>query len=353
MAFRIELVFGAGIGLILTLQGCDENIRIIAREATSNKCANCNGGCVFSNGVCYTDIGQDSCLTWAHNTWCPQPELPHPLAGARRPQPQPAPTPPQPSIHGHGISSWFSQQEFDEFFPHINSADCTGKNFFTYTALVEAARAFPTFANSGDPLKDKLELAAFLAQTSHETTGGWATAPGGAQAWGYCFKEEVGCDSGRCTGYCQTSQKYPCVSGQTYHGRGPMQLSYNYNYGAFSNDVFGNASKLLANPSLLTTDPVVAYKAGLWFWMTAQEPKPSCHAVVSGEWQPTAADVDLMRTAGYGMVTNIINGGLECNKPTNEKVRDRVDFYKRYAGILGVTVGESTLLYCDKMTSYR
>lgn len=58
------------------------------------------------------------------------------------------------------------------------------------------------------------------------------------------------------------------------------------------------------------------------------------------------------RSAGYGMTTNIINGGLECNMATNAKVEDRVGFYRRYAGILNVAADESTM-YCDQMTSYR
>merc|ERR1712048_976347 len=119
---------------------------------------------------------------------------------------------------------------------------------------------------------------------------------------GYCFKEERGCEGGACTGYCQAGNKHACVSGQTYHGRGPMQLSWNYNYGPFSEYNFKTPSTLLENPSLLTTDPVVAYKAGLWFWMTAQTPKPSCHAVITGEWKPSAVDTAAKRVAGYGMV---------------------------------------------------
>lgn len=64
-----------------------------------------------------------------------------------------------------------------------------------------------------------------------------------------------------------------------------------------------------------------------------------------------ATDVAAGRTPGYGMVTNIINGGLECNMPTSAKVEDRVKFYQRYAGLLGVSVDEATL-YCDTMRSY-
>lgn len=269
------------------------------------------------------------------------------------PSPVPAPPAPAPPSQGQGIAAWFSEADFASFFPNVNTPPCTGANFFTRAALVEAAEAFPAFANSGDLAKDKLELAAFLGQTSHETTGGWATAPGGPFAWGYCWKEEVGCESGGCTQYCQAGNSaYPCAPGQTYQGRGPMQLSWNYNYGPFSAAVFGDKDKLLKDPSLVARDPVVAYKAALWFWMTPQAPKPSCHAVMQGGWQPSAQDAAAGRRAGFGMTTNIINGGLECNQPTNAKVEDRVGFFRRYAGILGVAVDEASL-YCDAMVSYR
>jgi len=277
----------------------------------------------------------------------------------------PAPTPsstPAPAPQGSGgsaISEWFSQADFDAFFPNINNAACTGANFFTYDALIQASTAFPSFARSGDLTKDKRELAAFLGQTSHETTGGWATAPGGPQAWGYCFKEERGCEGGACTGYCAAGNPCAsqgidctCASGQTYQGRGPVQLSWNYNYGAFSKYIYGDASVLINDPSQVATNATLAYQAGLWFWMTPQSPKPSCHDAMTGAWQPTASDTAGGRAPGYGMTTNIINGGLECNMPTNDKVIDRVEYYKRYADILNVPVDTATL-YCDQMQSYR
>jgi len=273
---------------------------------------------------------------------------------------QGSPTPaPSSGTSGNGIGSWFTQADFDAFFPNINNAACTGANFFTHGALVLAASAFPSFANSGDVEEDKLELAAFLGQTSHETTGGWATAPGGPQAWGYCFVGEVGCETGSCTQYCAAGNPCApqgfdctCATGQTYQGRGPVQLSWNYNYGAFSQYIFGDASVLINDPSRVATNATLAYQAGLWFWMTPQLPKPSCHDAMTGAWQPTAADSSLGRVPGYGMTTNIINGGLECDMATNSKVVDRVEYYKRYAGVLNVAVDEATL-YCDQMRSYR
>ena len=64
---------------------------------------------------------------------------------------------------------------------------------------------------------------------------------------------------------------------------------------------------LLSNPDLVETDPVVSFKTAIWFWMTPQPPKPSCHDVMIGAWQPTHADIRAGRLPGYGMCTNIIN----------------------------------------------
>merc|ERR1712072_1646087 len=50
------------------------------------------------------------------------------------------------------------------------------------------------------------------------------------------------------------------------------------------------------------------------------------------------------RLPGFGVTTNIINGGLECNRPGNAAVEDRVKYYERYAEILGVSPGPN--LYC-------
>jgi basic endochitinase B len=54
---------------------------------------------------------------------------------------------------------------------HRNNAVCPAKGFYTYDAFVTAAGAFPGFGTTGDADIRKREVAAFLAQTSHETTG--------------------------------------------------------------------------------------------------------------------------------------------------------------------------------------
>lgn len=242
---------------------------------------------------------------------------------------------------GNGFASFVSSSLWDQMFPNRNM-------LYSYDAIVAAADAYPAFGNEGALDDRKREVAAFLANISHETTGGWPAAPGGPQSWGLYFTQEVGCENGGCTGYCDASNvKYPCAPGKTYHGRGPIQLSWNYNYG-FAGDALG--LPLLTNPDLVTSDGAVAFKTGIWFWTTPQAPKPSCHDVMVGKWTPSGADMAAGRLPGFGMTINIINGGLECSKPTPSQVDDRVKFYQRYAQLLNVDPGPN--LYCDTMAHY-
>ncbi|KAG8655784.1 hypothetical protein MANES_04G067520v8 [Manihot esculenta] len=116
------------------------------------------------------------------------------------------------------------------------------------------------------------------------------------------------------------------------------EVLWNYNYGQCGNAI---GVGLLNNPDLAATDPVISFKTAIWFWMTPQSPKPSCHNVIIGKWSPTPADSAAGRVPGYGVITNIINGGIECGKGPNDQVKDRIGFYKRYCDILGVSYGSN------------
>jgi basic endochitinase B len=126
----------------------------------------------------------------------------------------------------------------------------------------------------------------------------------------------------------------------------PMLCSFssNYNYGACGQAIGQN---LLSNPDLVATNPTVSFKSALWFWMTPQSPKPSCHAVMTGQWTPSAADQSAGRLPGYGTTTDIINGGIECGKgfDSTGAVADRIGYYKRYCDILGVSYGNNLDCY--------
>ncbi|RWR90609.1 class I chitinase [Cinnamomum micranthum f. kanehirae] len=235
-------------------------------------------------------------------------------------------------------ASLLSSDQFEQILKHRNEVSCPANGFYTYDAFIAAANSFSGFATVGDDTTKKREIAAFLAQTSHETTGGWPNAPDGPYAWGYCFKEERDNPGD----YCNASTEWPCAAGKKYYGRGPIQISYNYNYGPAGNAI---GSDLLNNPDLVATDAVISFKTAFWFWMTPQSPKPSSHDVITGGWTPSDADRAAGRLPGYGVITNIINGGLECGKGTDSRVEDRIGFYKRYCDILGVSYGDNLDCY--------
>lgn len=102
---------------------------------------------------------------------------------------------------------------------------------------------------------------------------------------------------------------------------------------------------LLNNPDLVATNAVISFKTAIWFWMTPQGNKPSSHDVITNRWTPSAADRSAGRVSGYGVITNIINGGLECGHGQDPRVEDRIGFYKRYCDLLGVSYGPNLDCY--------
>jgi hypothetical protein len=117
-----------------------------------------------------------------------------------------------------------------------------------------------------------------------------------------------------------------------------VDLDSNYNYGQAGKAI---GVDLINNPDLVATDAIISFKTAIWFWMTPQANKPSSHDVIIGKWTPSAADRSAGRVLGYGVITNIINGGLEYGKGPNPKAADRIGFYKRYCGIFGLSFGDN------------
>jgi len=209
---------------------------------------------------------------------------------------------------------------------------------------------FADFLSRDSSVNNKRELAAFLANISKETTGGWnpvGSAQSGDYAyWGLYFVHEVGV-SPTSTAYSDSSNtEYPPVTGQSYYGRGPIQLSWNYNYGPVSKFLFNDKTVLLNDPNKVQEDGVLAFKTGIWFWMTPQWPKPSAHQVMHNLWQPAVNEYTMpkMYKKGFGHTNNIINGGLECRSSSsaafNVKPALRSGLYKYYLNILGFSTTE-------------
>src|SRR5690606_32446923 len=121
----------------------------------------------------------------------------------------------QPPINNNNLASLFSQAQFNQLFPSRNS-------FYTYQGFLDAAAIYPAFGGTGDTATRKREIAAFLANVTHETGD-------------LRYVEEINKGD-----YCSSSGSCPCEAGKRYFGRGPIQLSWNYNYCAASQNIFGD-----------------------------------------------------------------------------------------------------------------
>jgi hypothetical protein len=189
---------------------------------------------------------------------------------------------------------------------------------------------YGNFCTEKDPQTNKRELAAFFANVAHETRHG----QDGKYNDGLMYIHE----NNTSLPYIAPNDIYPAAAGKKYYGRGPIQLSYNGNYGYASDCIFGDKKVLLNNPGLVETDPVIAFKTAVYFWMTPQPGKPSAHDVMTGKWHPGAADRAANRAPGFGMTIDIINGPVECGKGENiYSMNDRIGFYKYFLRKLGVT----------------
>ncbi|KAG6709684.1 basic endochitinase C-like [Carya illinoinensis] len=317
------------------------------KEAEYTPCR--DGYCCSNDGWCgNTD---DYCSPGHCQSQCPATPPPPPPPSPIVPTPAPAPAPAQasnPTSSGDDVSSIITPSLFDKLLLHRNDLICESTNgFYSYDAFLAAARSFTGFGTTGDVDTRKREIAAFLAQTSYETAGGWADAPNGAYAWRYCFITEIN-KLDYCTETAETAN-WPCAPGKQYYGRGPIQLTYNYNYGQ-AGEALGY--DLLNNPDLVATDPTISFKTAIWFWMTAQENKPSSHDVITGKWVPSAADMAASRVPGYGVITNIINGGVECGHGSNDKVANRIGFYKSFCDAFGISYGDNLDCYNQRPFGY-
>jgi predicted chitinase len=196
-----------------------------------------------------------------------------------------------------------SKKQFAKMFPRRDA-------FYTYEGLTAALPAYPAFATTGTATVRKQEAAAFLANVSHETGG---------------LAQVVEQDSANYGHYCDTGKPYGCPAGtDAYYGRGPIQLSWNFNY-KLAGDALG--LDLLHDPALVQKDPAVAWKTGLWYWDTQLgQGKTTAHDAIAGG-------------AGFGATIRIINGALECDGRSPAQVRSRVAEYRRLAGILEVDAG--------------
>ncbi|KAF4396961.1 hypothetical protein F8388_004929 [Cannabis sativa] len=206
------------------------------------------------------------------------------------------------TTNGVSVANIVTQQFFTQIKNKAAAPNCPNQNFYTREAFLNALNSYPRFATTGSLDDSKREIAAFFAHVTHET--------------GYfCFKEETGNQNEK---YCDP--RTACNPNKRYNGRGPLQLTWNYNYLAA-----GKANNFdgINSPETVANDPVISFKAALWFWMENVSP------VVS---------------QGFGATIRKINGVVECDGKDRPKVQARVDLYRNYCQQFGVDARNN--LFC-------
>ncbi|MGH6657877.1 MAG: glycoside hydrolase family 19 protein [Actinocrinis sp.] len=192
-----------------------------------------------------------------------------------------------------------SQAQFDQMFPSRNS-------FYTYSGLVTALSSYPGFATTGSATVQRQEAAAFLANVDHET-GGLVYINEIDQSGNYCASESYGCPAGT----------------YAYYGRGPMQISWNFNYQAAGAAI---GQDLLDNPNLVSTNAAISWESALWYWMT------------QNGGNSMTSHTAMVNSAGFGDTIRAVNS-IECNGGNTAEMQDRVNDYQSFTSILGVSPG--------------
>lgn len=240
---------------------------------------------------------------------------------------------------------------------------------YSYSNFLKAVGKFPALCDTYNDGRDsdaicRKELATMFAHFAQETGGHESWRPEAEWRQALVYVREMGWSEGQKGGYngeCNPDvwqgQTWPCGKDKdgdfvSYFGRGAKQLSYNYNYGPFSESMFGTVRTLLDKPELVA-DTWLNLASAIFFFAYPQPPKPSMLQVIDGTWQPNDHDKANGLVPGFGVTTQIINGGVECGGPTEiAQSQNRIKYYKEFANYLKVPVPENEVLGCANMKQF-
>ncbi|KAL9257824.1 Endochitinase EP3-like protein [Drosera capensis] len=194
----------------------------------------------------------------------------------------------------------------DAFFNGIidqAASTCEGIGFYSRAGFLSAWESnYTDFGTTGSVEESLREIAAFFAHVTHETGH-------------FCYINEI---NGSSKDYCdETNTEWPCNPSKGYYGRGPIQLSWNFNYGPAGRDLGFDG---LNSPETVANDPVISFKTAFWYWMNHVH-----NLLISGQ--------------GFGETIRAINS-IECDGGNTPEVNDRVKYYKQYCDELGVSPGD-------------
>ncbi|MCP3697572.1 MAG: carbohydrate-binding protein, partial [Aliivibrio sp.] len=243
---------------------------------------------------------------------------------------------------------------------------------YTYTRFLRAIGKFPAFCGDYTDGRDadaicKKSIVTAFAHFSQETGGHIAIDnvsdnPLALEEWQQALVHvrEMGWSEGQegyTTGCGQNdwqNKRWPCAAGEGYFGRGAKQLSYHFNYGAFSEVMFdGDATVLLNNPGLVA-DSWLNLASAVWFFLTPQAPKPAMLHVIDRTWTPSQRETDAGIGYGFGTTINVINGGIECGEQNKNKGQpvNRIRYWEGLAQHYQIPVEADEANTCWQQTPY-
>ncbi|CAL5021017.1 unnamed protein product [Urochloa decumbens] len=208
-----------------------------------------------------------------------------------------------PATNNVSVASVVTPAFFDALLAQA-APTCEANGFYTRDAFLAAAGYYPAFGRTGTVDDSKREIAALFGNANHETIK-------------FCYIDEI---NGPSKNYCDpTNTQWPCQAGKGYYGRGPLQISWNYNYGPAGQSIGFDG---LGDPDAVARSAVVAFRAALWYWMNNVH-----ESLVAG--------------GGFGATIQAINGALECNGKNPNAVNSRVGYYKQFCQDFGVDPGSN------------
>ncbi len=243
---------------------------------------------------------------------------------------------------------------------------------YTYTRFLRAIGKFPAFCGEYTDGRDadaicKKSIVTAFAHFAQETGGhisieNVSDNPLGLEEWQQALVHvrEMGWSEGQpgyTTGCGQDdwqNKRWPCAEGQGYFGRGAKQLSYHFNYGAFSEVMFdGDATVLLNNPGLVA-DSWLNLASAIWFFLTPQAPKPAMLHVIDRTWTPSQREKDAGIGYGFGTTINVINGGIECGEQNKDKGQpvNRIRYWEGLVENYQIPVKSDETNTCWQQTPY-
>lgn len=257
-----------------------------------------------------------------------------------------------------GIQSVIS---LDQFSKMVVSTTYGASVADAYKNFTDAVALFPTF---GSGPNGALEVAAFIGNTNQET--GQPAFPGSGTCVpnskacssdadcgagnschlnAFVYTSELACvnDPSKCAAsYCDPTRQPTCSktatsSNDVYYGRGALQLSWNYNYGAYGASL-GNPNYFVGAADKVVTEPKNLFGSAIWFWMNSRgaDGGKTCHEAM----QQSPPD--------FGRTVFVINGGIECSAPGNIAAAHRASYFRIAANILGAAIPSGTNFDCYK-----